>query len=71
MAGNPADPVYGLSTRELEILDLFAQGRSAAWIAENLTISKNTVRTHLRAVYAKLDVHSRQELLDFLSGKRA
>lgn len=71
VAGNPADPVYGLSTRELEILDLFAQGRSAAWIAENLTISKNTVRTHLRAVYAKLDVHSRQELLDFLSGKRA
>lgn len=64
------DPVYGLSARELEILDLFAQGRSAAWIAENLTISKNTVRTHLRAVYSKLDVHSRQELLDFLAGKR-
>ncbi len=71
VAGNPADPIYGLSARELEVLDLFAQGRSAAWIAENLTISKNTVRTHLRAVYAKLDVHSRQELLDFLAGKRA
>lgn len=69
--GNPADPVYGLSTRELEILDLFAQGRSANWIAEHLTISKNTVRTHLRAIYSKLDVHSRQELLDFLAGKRS
>lgn len=61
-----ADPHYGLSSRELEILDLFAQGRSANWIADNLTISKNTVRSHLRAIYTKLDVHTRQELLDFL-----
>lgn len=67
--GNPADPIYGLSARELEVLDLFAQGRSANWIAEHLTISKNTVRTHLRAIYSKLDIHSRQELLDFLAGK--
>lgn len=62
------DPRYGLSARELEILDLFAQGRSANWIADNLTISKNTVRSHLRAIYTKLDVHTRQELLDFLKG---
>lgn len=62
------DARYGLSARELEILDLFAQGRSANWIADNLTISKNTVRSHLRAIYAKLDVHTRQELLDFLGG---
>lgn len=61
-----ADARYGLSARELEILDLFAQGRSANWIADSLTISKNTVRSHLRAIYTKLDVHTRQELLDFL-----
>ena len=60
------DQRYGLSSRELEILDLFAQGRIANWIADNLTISKNTVRSHLRAIYTKLDVHTRQELLDFL-----
>lgn len=66
--GRAADPHYGLSARELEILDLFAQGRSANWIADNLTISKNTVRSHLRAIYTKLDVHTRQELLDFLAG---
>lgn len=64
-----ADPKYGLSARELEILDLFAQGRSANWIADNLTISKNTVRSHLRASYTKLDIHTRQELLDFLNGR--
>ena len=63
---NPADPKYGLSARELEVLELFAQGRSAAWIAQYFTLSKNTVRTHLRAIYSKLNVHSRQELLDFL-----
>lgn len=61
-----AEARYGLSARELEILDLFAQGRSANWIADSLTISKNTVRSHLRAIYTKLDVHTRQELLDFL-----
>ncbi|MBC2889881.1 LuxR C-terminal-related transcriptional regulator [Gordonibacter massiliensis (ex Traore et al. 2017)] len=63
-----ADPRFGLSARELEILDLFAQGRSANWIADHLVISKNTVRSHLRAIYTKLDVHTRQELLDFLAG---
>ena len=63
-----ADPQFGLSARELEILDLFAQGRSANWIADHLVISKNTVRSHLRAIYTKLDVHTRQELLDFLAG---
>jgi DNA-binding CsgD family transcriptional regulator len=65
-------PLYGLSARELEVMHLYAQGRSANWIAEKLVISSNTVRTHLRAVYNKLDVHSRQELLDFIDqGPRA
>lgn len=63
-----ADPKYGLSRRELEVLVPFAQGRSANWIAESMYISKNTVRSHLRSVYTKLDVHTRQELLDFLAG---
>ncbi|MGN0073506.1 MAG: LuxR C-terminal-related transcriptional regulator [Coriobacteriales bacterium] len=62
------DPRYGLSTRELEILAPFAQGRSANWIADHFIISKNTVRTHLRNSYNKLGVHNRQELLDFLAG---
>jgi DNA-binding CsgD family transcriptional regulator len=62
------DPRYGLSARELEVMELFAQGRSATWIAEKLSISKNTVRTHLRSVYNKLSVHTRQELLDFMAG---
>ena len=58
---------YGLSKRELEVLELFAQGRSANWIADSLVISKNTVRAHLRAIYSKLDVHTRQDLLTLLN----
>lgn len=60
------NPALGLSQREIEILLLFAQGRSANWIADHLTISKNTVRSHLRAIYVKCDVHTRQDLLDML-----
>lgn len=61
----------GLSSREVQIMLLFAQGRSANWIADYLVISKNTVRSHLRAVYTKLDVHGRQELLDAIDGVRS
>ena len=53
----------GISAREAQIMALFAQGRSANWIAEDLVISKNTVRSHIRSIYTKLDVHSRKELL--------
>lgn len=63
------DPKYGLSPRELEVLEPFAQGRSANWIADAFVISKNTVRSHLRNIYTKLGVHTRQQLLDFLAGK--
>jgi DNA-binding CsgD family transcriptional regulator len=61
------DPVFGISSRESEVLELFASGRSANWIAEELVISKNTVRSHIRSVYTKLNVHTRQELIDFLN----
>ena len=58
---------FGVSSREAQIMLLFAQGHSANWIAEDLVISKNTVRSHIRSIYTKLDVHSRKELLDFLA----
>lgn len=57
----------GISAREAQIMLLFAQGRSANWIAEDLVISKNTVRSHIRSIYTKLDVHSRKELLEKLA----
>ena len=48
-----------LSTRELEVLGLVAQGKTSAEIAEALTISRHTVRRHLENVFAKLGVNSR------------
>ncbi|BAK43787.1 response regulator transcription factor [Eggerthella sp. YY7918] len=55
---------HGLSTRETEILEYLARGRSQPYIREELILSKNTVATHVKHIYQKLNVHSRQELLD-------
>ena len=57
---------HGLSTRETEVMELIARGNSMAAIAERLVISENTVRTHAKHIYTKLDIHRRQELLDML-----
>lgn len=57
---------FGLSTRETEVMELIARGNSMATIAERLIISENTVRTHAKHIYTKLDIHKRQELLDML-----
>jgi LuxR family maltose regulon positive regulatory protein len=49
-----------LSARELEILRLLVQtSLSAPQIAEELYISVSTVRTHIKSIYSKLDVHGR------------
>lgn len=57
---------YGLTTRELEIANELMDGRSAPSIARRFYISENTVRSHIRSIYAKLDVHNKQEMLDLL-----
>lgn len=53
---------YGLSKRETDVLLLLAWGKSAKRIEEILTLSSNTVKTHVRHIYAKLGIHSRAEL---------
>lgn len=53
---------YGLTGREVDVLKLLAKGRSKNYIAETLYISENTVRGHSRRLYAKLGVHTRDEL---------
>lgn len=54
---------HGLTGREREILQLLARGMTAGAIAEELTVSTSTVKTHMRNVYAKLDIHTQNELL--------
>lgn len=53
----------GLSPRETEILAMYITGRSATFIADSTFVSPNTVRTHIKHIYAKTNVHSRQELI--------
>ena len=60
---------YYLTERETEVVGLLAQGRSRVGIGEKLFISENTVRTYVKSVYAKLDIHSKQELLDLLESQ--
>lgn len=55
---------FRLSAREAEVMELLARGNSVARIAEVLVVSENTVRTHSKRIYTKLDIHKRQELVD-------
>lgn len=54
----------GLTPREAEVFALLAQGRSIPYIRDELIISRETAATHAKHIYAKLGVHSRQELID-------
>jgi DNA-binding CsgD family transcriptional regulator len=54
-----ARETFGLTTRERQILDQVARGRTNIEIAELLWISPTTVRRHLEHAYAKLGVHTR------------
>ena len=50
-----------LSDRELEVLDLIAEGLSNKLIAHRLNISEHTVKTHIASIFAKLGASSRTE----------
>jgi DNA-binding NarL/FixJ family response regulator len=49
----------GLTAREVEVLQLVADGLSNAEIADRLVLSQRTVHAHLRSIYDKLGVNSR------------
>jgi DNA-binding CsgD family transcriptional regulator len=52
-----------LTSTERRVADLVCEGHSRSSMAEALFVSVNTVGTHLRSIYAKLQVHSRVQLL--------
>lgn len=56
--------IYKLSERETEVLAQLVKGRSIKRTGEELYISVGTVNTYLRRIYQKMDIHSRQELID-------
>lgn len=58
---------YRLTKREFDVLVLILGARSVPAIAKVLFVSENTVRSHIKNLYQKLGVHSRQELLDLMA----
>lgn len=55
-----------LTSREREVMTLLAKGRGSNYISETLGVSLSTIYTHTRSIYRKLDVHSREELMDVI-----
>lgn len=58
---------HGLTRRESEVFALLARGRSIPYVRDALVISRETAATHAKHIYAKLGVHSRQELIDLVA----
>ena len=67
----PPQPDESLTPREQQVLDLLITGKTYKEIGEDLGVSIDTVRTHVRKVYGKLHIHSRTEImLKFGKGRR-
>lgn len=58
---------YALTPRERDVMALLARGNNSQRVEEKLSIKHNTVKFHARNVYAKLGVHSQQELIDLVA----
>lgn len=72
VAAEPVDYVaamaeaFKLSPRETEVLRYLGRGRSVPYMREVMMLSKSTIETHIKHIYAKTDVHSKQELIDLI-----
>ena len=58
---------YGLTLREIEVVDLLTRGYTMPQTGERLFISHDTVRSHVKSIYKKLGVHSKGELIDIVA----
>jgi DNA-binding CsgD family transcriptional regulator len=60
---------YGLSQRQTDVFMLLARGRSARYIQDKLVLSNHTIKSHTYGIYRKLNIHSKQELIDLLESR--
>jgi two-component system, NarL family, nitrate/nitrite response regulator NarL len=58
-----------LTNRRRQVAMLICEGLSSRSIAKKLGVTEGTVKVHLHAIYEKLDVHSRTELMIALAGR--
>jgi LuxR family maltose regulon positive regulatory protein len=61
LQGGPSALLEPVSPQELRVLRLLAAGLSNAEIARELVVSQNTVKTHVKSIYRKLNINSREE----------
>lgn len=61
---------FGLSDREAEVLVLLTRGRTIDQVSQELCVSFNTAKSHVRHVYAKTGVHTRKELFSLVREAR-
>jgi DNA-binding NarL/FixJ family response regulator len=54
-----------ISSRELEIIKMILDGKTTNEIAEAINVSENTVKTHRKNIFKKLNIHNSAELLNF------
>ena len=61
---------FALTERESQVLPLLTRGHGAAYIADQLSISESTVRTHRTNIYRKLGVTCREELIALVDAEK-
>lgn len=59
--------LHRLTEREVEVMIGFSQGNSLRKVADSLFISMSTAQTHVKSLYRKLGIHSKQELIDLVA----
>lgn len=60
--------LYGLTRRESEVLALLGRGHGSSYIAQELVVSESTVRSHVKSIYRKTGVSSREEMIALIDG---
>lgn len=61
---------HGLTKRETEVAALLAEGRSIPYIQTALFISEGTAKSHAKKIYAKMGVHTKQELMSLFKNEQ-
>ena len=60
---------YGLTARESEILRFLGRGHGSAYIANELVVAESTVRSHVKSIYRKTGVNSREQLIECIDSQ--
>lgn len=63
--------IFKLTNRETEILSYLVKGYQVSTIAKTLCLSENTIKTHCKNLYVKLDIHRREELVFLIDEMQA